>query len=69
MGRLDRWDAQNQARVDADNDRLGGNDWVERLDNETPGPRWAWAMASVPILHWFGDAAIAVDAWRRRRQP
>ena len=67
MGLLDRWDTRNQRRAEQDNIRLGGDDWVERLDRETPGPKWAWAISAVPVVHWVGDIAIAIDAWRRRR--
>jgi predicted DCC family thiol-disulfide oxidoreductase YuxK len=41
---------------------------VARLDAETAGPRWAWAIAGVPVIGWIGDAAIAMVAWRRRWQ-
>jgi hypothetical protein len=68
MGRWERWDARNQARTERDNARFGGDDWAERLNRDTPGPAWAWAMGAVPFLHWVGDVAIAVDAWRGRRQ-
>lgn len=68
MGLLERWDARNQMRAEKDNVRLGGDEWVERVDDATPGPRWAWAIGGVPLLHWIGDAAIALDAWRRRKR-
>lgn len=68
MGLMERWDERNQRRAERDNERLGGDDWVAHLDAETPGPRWAWAIGAFPVIHWIGDAAIAVDAWRRRRR-
>lgn len=66
--RLEKWDQANQARADRDNARLGGDDWVERLDAETPGPRWAWALLCVPVIGRIGDLVILGDAWKKRRQ-
>jgi hypothetical protein len=68
VGLFERWDERNQRRSERDNERLGGDDWVARLDAETAGPRWAWAIAGVPVIGWIGDAAIAMVAWRRRWQ-
>lgn len=66
--RLEKWDRANQARAERDNQRLGGDDWVERLNKETPGPGWAWAISGIPIIGWIGDSVILLDAWRRRRR-
>lgn len=64
-----RWDASNQRRAKRDDVRVGGEDWAARLDRDTPGPRWAWAISGIPLLHWIGDAAIAISTGRRRRGP
>lgn len=67
MGLLDRWDKANQRRAEADNDAFGGDDWAERLNEQTPGPEWAWKLYAIPGLGWIGTIAIAVSALIRRR--
>ena len=67
--RLEKWDRANQARAERDNQRLGGDDWVERVNEETPGPAWAWVISGIPFIGWLGDVVILLDAWRRRRRP
>lgn len=66
--RLEKWDRANQVRAERDNQRLGGDDWLERLNEETPGPGWAWAISGIPFIGWIGDAVILLDSWRRRRR-
>lgn len=34
VGWLEDQDAKNQRRMEADKDRLGGDDWVERIDDD-----------------------------------
>ncbi len=48
--------------------RLGGDDWIERLNEETPGPGWAWVISGIPFIGWIGDAVILLHIWRRRRR-
>ena len=68
MGLLDRWDERNQRRAELDNVRLGGDDWAHRLNADTLGPRVAGAFVVIPVIGWIAAAAVAVDAWRRRRR-
>jgi hypothetical protein len=64
-GWLERWDRHNQELMEELNRRYR-DDPVG--DANVPGPAWAWAIGGLPLLHWIGDAAIAVDAWRRHRR-
>ncbi len=66
MSFWERWADKEQARAERAN-REWSNENYEKKINEMPGPRWAWALGAVPVLHWIGDAAIAWDTWRRRR--
>jgi hypothetical protein len=40
----------------------------EKRNAATPGPAWAYGIGAIPLIHWIGDIAIAVAAWRRRKR-
>lgn len=61
---LERRDVRNQARIEEANRAYARDPGGDR----TPGPPWAHALGAVPFLHLIGDAAIAIDAWRRRKR-
>lgn len=67
MGLLDRWDQANQRRAEADNAALGGDDWVERLNERTPGPEWAWKLHAIPGVGWIRVLVIAISALAHKR--
>ena len=67
VGLLDRWGKANQRRAEADNEALGGDDWVERLNERTLGPEWAWKLHAIPGLGWIGAIVIAISSLSRRR--
>jgi hypothetical protein len=68
VGLLGRWDASNQRRAERDNERLGGDDWVDRLNEDTPGPKSAWGLDALPLVGWIGAIVIVADAIRRARR-
>ncbi|MGE3329064.1 MAG: hypothetical protein AB7N61_27020 [Acidimicrobiia bacterium] len=41
------------------------NENLEDTINSQPGPAWAWAIQSIPVIGLVGAAAICLDAWRR----
>jgi hypothetical protein len=60
------WAEREQRRMERANELMGGDDWAERLDERTPGPRWAWMLDVVPLIGIVGTIAIVVDAWLRK---
>jgi hypothetical protein len=68
VGCFERWAEREQRRAERHDALMGGDDWVERLDARTPGPRWAWMLGVLPWIGSIGAAVIGADAWRRRRE-
>jgi hypothetical protein len=65
---MDRWSERLQRRAERTN-RIHNADphWVKR-NAATPGPAWAHGIGAVPVFHWIGDIAIAIDTWRQRKR-
>jgi hypothetical protein len=65
--RTDRWNERLQRSAErANRVHSADPDW-EKRNAATPGPPWAHGIGAVPVLHWIGDIAIAIDAWRQRK--